>query len=165
MPKHGQTKQSIYKDELHFNNVRNGVIALLDPNDKRTQAEIAQTCNVSQSQFSRHAKEYSEGKFPDSYADARAQGFGMSGGDIQLRLFAEENVDTDDTGRGRKSQLFRNFVDRFPRKNAEARRDGMVTVRANIKRLRREREEMAALAEAANYDSSNDSSDDEGGFH
>ena len=166
MSNQGQTLQSIYKDELHFNTVRAGVLAVNNPNDKRLLAEIARSCNVSRGGLSKLAKQHRDGNFPDSYEEARTQGRGMSGGDVQLRSFAEDNVDVEDIGRGMKSQLFRNYKAHFSDENADSRRDGMKTVRANIKRLRREREERAALAaEAANYDSSNDSSDDEGGFH
>jgi len=167
MPRTGHSTRSIYNDEILFNDVHAGLVAYNDdPSDTRNQADIARSVGISSTSFGKFAEEYSNGNFPASYEAARAQGLGMSGGDPQLRLFAEDNIDTDDTGHGKKSQLFRNFVDRFPLKDTEARKAGVMSVRRIIKRLRRQREERAALAaEAANYDSSNDSSDDEGGFH
>lgn len=168
MPRTGQSTRSVFTDENLFNDVHAGLVAYNDnPNDTRNLVDIARSVGISKSSFSNLAIMHRNGNFPTSYANAQAQGLGMgSGGDPQLRLFAMDNIDTDDTGHGKKSQLSRNFRARFPLKDADARRDGLGTVRRIIKRLRRQREERAALAaEAANYDSSNDSSDDEGGFH
>ena len=167
-------KDNVFKNENDYNNLKAACEAYNDdPNDKRTQGEIAKTLNMSQSQFSKHAKEHKNGNFPDSYADARAQGRGMGGsgsvgGTIssgELLVFAENNIDTEDTGIGLDSELFSTFTDQFSGIDAVTRRDAMKTVRLIIKRLRKERAARAALAaEAPSDDDSSSSSDDDEDF-
>ena len=162
MPKQGQNTQSIYTDENHYNAVSAGVKAVNDPNDTRTQEVIARSVGISQSSLQRFAQEQKDGNFPASFQDAWKQGRGMGGGDSELRVFAMNNIDVEDIGGGLKSQLFRKFVDHFPdrKEGTVARSNGMMTVRRIIKRLRKQREERAALAAEASVD--NESSDEEG---
>jgi len=144
-----------------------------DPNDKRTQSEIAPTLSLSRAQFCQYALEHKNGTFPDSYQQALDQGRGQGGsgsvgGKIassRLRRFAVENQDVDDTGRGSESVLFSTFDDQFPGIDAVTRRNGMRTVRAIIKRLHKKRAARAALAaEAPSDDDSSSSSDDDEDF-
>jgi len=142
-----------------------------DPNDKRTQNEIAPTLSLSRAQFGKYALEHKNGNFPDSYQQALDQGRGQGGsgsvgGKIassKLRRFAMENQDVDDTGRGSESVLFSTFDDQFPGIDCVTRRNAMRSVRRMIKGLHKRRAARAALAaEAPNDDdSSDDSSDDE----
>jgi len=169
-------KDNVFKNENDFDNLKAACEAYNDdPNDKRTQDEIAKTLNMSRVNFSRHAKEHKNGNFPDSYADAKAQGRGMGGpqngsvsGTIatsELHVFAENNIDTEDIGRGLESVLFSTFDDQFSGIDSDTRRKAMWTVRAIIKRLRRERAARAALAaEAPIDDDSSSSSDDDEDF-
>ena len=155
MPNHGR---SIYNDENLFDDVRAGLVAYNDdPNDTRKQSDIARSVGISQTSFQRFAEEYSNGNFPASYEAARAQGLGMAGGDVALRLFAEDNIDTDDTGKGEKSLLFRKYKAHFSDQTCPvARRNGMRSVRRIIKGLRKQREERTALAAEAAADLSDE---------
>ena len=168
-------KDNVFRNENDYNNLKLACEAYNDdPNDKRTQSEIAKTLNMSQKQFSRYAIEHKNGNFPDSYADALAQGRGMGGsgsvgGTIassELLVFAENNIDTEDIGRGLESVLFSTFDDQFPGiKCRTIRGNAMRTVRLIIKRLRKERAARAALAaEAPVDDDSSSSSDDDEDF-
>ena len=166
-------KDNVFKNENDFNNLKAACDAYNDdPNDKRTQSEIAKTLNMSRRMFGIHANEHKKGNFPASYADAKAQGRGMGGsgstGTIatsELHVFAENNIDTEDIGRGLESVLFSTFDDQFPGIDSVTRRDAMRTVRAIIKRLRKERAARAALAaEAPSDDDSSSSSDDDEDF-
>jgi len=172
-------RDNVFRNENDFNNLKSACEEYNGPNCTRTQGEIAKTLNMSAANFGRHAKEHKNNNFPASYADAQAQGRGMGrpggrgsvGGTIssgELLIFAENNIDTDDTGRGMESVLFSTFVDQFPGIDAvhyDIRRNAMRSVRRHIQRLRRERDEMAALAaEAPIDDDSSSSSDDDEDF-
>jgi hypothetical protein len=161
-----------FDNENDYNNLKSACEEFNGPNCTRKQSEIATSLSLSQQQFSNYAKEHRDGNFPTSYQEAMAQGRGMGGsgstGTIassELRRFAVKNQDVDDTGRGLESELFSTFTDQFPGIDSITRRNAMRTVRAIIKRLRRQRNARAALAaEAANDDSSDDSSDDDEDF-
>ena len=167
-------KDNVFKNENDFNNLKAACEGYNDdPNDKRTQGEIAKTLNMSRRMFGIHAKEHKNGNFPASYADAKAQGRGMGGsgsvgGTIatsELHVFAENNIDTEDIGRGLESVLFSTFADQFPGIDSDTRRNAMMSVRTIIKRLRKERAARAALAaEAPSDDDSSSSSDDDEDF-
>jgi len=166
-------EDNVFKNENDYNDLKAACEAYNDdPNDKRTQSEIAKTLNMSRQMFGIHAKEHKNGNFPASYADAKAQGRGMGGsgstGTIatsDLLVFAENNIDTEDIGRGLESVLFSTFDDQFPGIDSGTRRDAMRTVRTIIKRLRKERAARAALAaEAPSDDDSSSSSDDDEDF-
>lgn len=160
----GQT--SIYNVEARYNTVLAGVNEYNSSNCTRTQVEIAKSVGISGADLSNFAKQQRNGTFPTSYQQAQSQGRGMGGGKAALRTFAMDNVDVDDTGRGDKSQLVRNYKARFPGQTSQVRGHAMWTVRAIIARLHRQREERAALAAEApvDDDSSDDGSGDEGDF-
>jgi len=169
-----RTTSNPFSNENDYNKLKSACEAYNDdPDDKRTQGEIAPTVSLSRSQFGMYAQEHKNGNFPDSYQQALDQGRGQGGsgsvgGTIsssRLRRFAMENQDVDDTGRGMESVLFSTFADQFPGIDSDTRRNAMRTIRAMIKSLHKKRAARAALAAEADYDSSNDSSDDEGGFH
>lgn len=163
MPNHGR---SIYNDKNLFDDVHAGLIAYNDPSNTRKQSDIARSVGISQTSFQRFAEEYSNGNFPASYEAARAQGLGMAGGDVALRLFAEDNIDTDDTGKGTKSLLFRKFVDHFPNleEGTQARANAIRSVRRIIKGLRKKREERDALVAEAPVDDDEEPEVDVGDF-
>ena len=169
-------KDNVFRNENDYNSLKLACEEYNGPNCTRKQSEIAKTLNMSQKQFSRYAIEHKNGNFPDSYADALAQGRGMGGpqngsvsGTIatsELLVFAENNIDTEDIGRGLESVLFSTFDDQFPGiKCRTIRGNAMRTVRLIIKRLRKERAARAALAaEAPVDDDSSSSSDDDEDF-